>query len=91
LAQFGTSGVFWQQFEVDEKLANLDDASILKRLRLYLNDHDRHVRGNAVYIFAAHGDDGGFEVTKAILRDRSQRLEGQGIPGEVGTKRTNFC
>jgi hypothetical protein len=72
LGQFETSGIFRQQFEVAEKLANLQDASVLKRLQLYLNDHDRHVRGHAAYIFAALGDDRGFEVIRFL---RSTGLE----------------
>jgi HEAT repeat protein len=46
-----------------------------------LTQEDRHVRGNAAFIFAALGDPRGFDTITAILRDHSERPEGQGIPG----------
>jgi HEAT repeat protein len=79
--QFKANLVFWQQFEVAEKLVKLHDIAILPQLKTYLNDEDRHVRGNAAFVFAAFGDDRGFEVIRAILEDRSDRPQGQGIPG----------
>jgi HEAT repeat protein len=79
--RFKTNPVFWQQFEIAEKIVKLHDTSVLEQLKPYLKDNDRHVRGNAAYIFARLGDDAGFEVIKSILSDRSQRPEGQGIPG----------
>jgi hypothetical protein len=79
--QFKTSQVFFEQFEIAEKLVKFHDTSVLGPLKPYLKDNDRHARGNAAYIFAALGDDRGFEVIKTILTDRSARSEGQGIPG----------
>jgi HEAT repeats len=79
--QFQTHRVFWQQFEVAKKLVSLHDATVLERLKSYLNDDDRHVRGNAAFVFTALGDDRGFEVIGSILKDRSDRPEGQGMPG----------
>ena len=79
--QFRTSRVFWEQLEIAKKIGKLHDTSVLEQLKRYLEDNDRHVRGNAAYVFAALGDDDGFEVIKAILTDRSERSEGQGIPG----------
>jgi HEAT repeat protein len=79
--QFKTERTFTDQFEVAGKLVKLHDTSVLEPLTPYLKDDDRHVRGNAAYLFAALGDDRGFEVIKAILTDRSARSEGQGIPG----------
>jgi HEAT repeat protein len=79
--QFKANLVFWQQFEVAEKLVKLHDIAILPQLTTYLNDEDRHVRGNAAFVFAALGDDRGFEIVRAILEDRSDRPKGQGIPG----------
>jgi hypothetical protein len=79
--KFKTNRVFWEQFEIAEQLVKAHDTSVLEHLKPFLKDDDRHVRGNAAYIFAALGDDGGFEVIKAILTDRSERSEGQGIPG----------
>jgi len=79
--QFKTSRVFWQQFEVAEKLAKSHQHAVLEQLEPYLKDEDRHVRGNAAFVFAALGDDRGFDVISSILKDRSDRPEGQGIPG----------
>jgi HEAT repeat protein len=79
--QFKTNQVFWQQFEVAEKLARSHDPAVLKQLEPYLKDEDRHVRGNAAFVFAAVGNDRGFEVIASILKDRSDRPEGQGGPG----------
>jgi HEAT repeat protein len=79
--QFKTTPIFWQQFEVAEKLAKSHDPAVLAQLEPYLRDEDRHVRGNAAYVFAALGDDRGFEAIAAILKDRSARPEGQGRPG----------
>ena len=60
----------------------LRDTTILKQLEPYLGDVDRHVRGNAAFVFAGLGDDRGFDVIRSILQDRSsQRPEGQGMPG----------
>lgn len=79
--QFKTSRVFWQQFEAAEKLAKSHDSAVLEQLEPYLKDEDRHVRGNAAFVFAALGDDRGFEAIASILKDRSDRPEEQGIPG----------
>jgi hypothetical protein len=81
MEEFRTSRVFWEQFEIAGKLVKLHDTSVLPPLKPYLKDDDRHVRGNAAYIFAALADDTGFEVLRGILSDRSERPEGQGIPG----------
>jgi HEAT repeat protein len=53
----------------------------LKQLESYLIDDDRHVRGNAAFVFASLGDDRGFEVIRDILRDRSDRPRGQSTNG----------
>ena len=81
IKEFRTNRVFWKQFEIAGMLVKLHDTSVLRQLRPCLKDDDRHVRGNAAYIFAALGDDAGFEVLRGILSDRSERPEGQGIPG----------
>lgn len=46
----------------------------------WLSHQDRHLRGNAAFIFGALGDPHGFDVIVAILNDRSERPEAQGIP-----------
>jgi HEAT repeat protein len=79
--QFQTNRVFWEQFEIAKNLVSLHDPAVLERLKTYLKDEDRHVRGNAALVFAALGDDRGFEVISSILKDRSDRPDGQGMPG----------
>lgn len=79
--QFKNNRVFWQQFEVAKKLVDLHDLAVLKQLNSYLNDDDRHVRGNAAFVFAALGDDRGFEVIGNILKDRSDQPKGQATAG----------
>lgn len=81
IQQFKSSRSFWEQFEIAEKLVKLRDKSVLAKLEPYLNDDDRHARGNAAFLFTALGDDRGFEVISNILTDRSNRRQGQGIPG----------
>jgi len=66
---------------VAKKIVALRDKSVLQDLEPSLSDDDRHVRGNAAFVFAGLGDDHGFQVIKAILEDRSNRPSGQGFPG----------
>lgn len=79
--KFKSTKVFWQQFEVAKEIVALHDPSVLPELAGWLNHEDRHLRGNAAFVFAGLGDHRGFGVIKAILADRSDRPEGQGIPG----------
>jgi|SRR5580704_1092975 HEAT repeat protein len=79
--QFQNTRVFWRQFDVAKQLVALHDTSVFQKLAPDLKDDDRHLRGNAAFVFASLGDYRGFEVIKAILDDRSERPEGQGIPG----------
>jgi HEAT repeat protein len=81
LGKFKSTGIFWQQFEVANKVVEVHDLSLLPQLESWLTHEDRHLRGNAAFIFAALGDRRGFDVITAILNDRSDRPEGQGIPG----------
>ena len=87
LAQFKSATIFFQQFEVARELVALHDISVLPELVGWLNHEDRHVRGNAAFIFAGLGDDRGFNVIKEILADRSDRPEGQGVPGAASDRR----
>src|SRR5262249_10161104 len=57
------------------------DTSVLPLLVAWLRHDDRHVRGNAAFIFGGLGDPRGFQVITDILTDRSDRTEGQGIAG----------
>ena len=65
--------VFWRQFTVAKELVTLRDTSVLQELTGWLNREDRHLRGNAAFVFAGLGDDRGFDVIHAILKDRSDR------------------
>jgi HEAT repeat protein len=80
LEQFKSTKVFWKQFEIAKEIVALGDSSVLPELAVWLNDEDRHVRGNSAFVFASLGDNRGFDVIRAILTDRSDRPEGQGVP-----------
>jgi hypothetical protein len=54
-------------------------SSVLPSLARWLSHADRHVRGNAAFIFGGLGDPRGFQVITDILTDRSDRPEGQGM------------
>ena len=80
--KFQNSKFFFEQFDVAQKLVRLRDMTILKQLEAYLGDVDRHVRGNAAFVFASLGDERGFDAIRSILQDRlSQRPMGQGTMG----------
>jgi hypothetical protein len=79
--EFKNSTVFWKQFEIARKIAILRDTNVLQGLTNLLSNEDRHKRGNTAFIFASLGDDRGFEVIQGILTDKSERPEGQGMPG----------
>jgi HEAT repeat protein len=82
IGQFYGHRDFLQQFEIAKKIAELHDPRLLPQLVPLLTDEDRHVRGNAAFVFAASGDEHGFDVIYSILKDRtSDRPEGQGVPG----------
>jgi hypothetical protein len=85
LRQFEGERVFWRQFEVTRAIVAANDASVLPRLEPWLTHEDRHLRGNAAFIFAGLGDPRGFEVVVAILGDRSetraiQEISSVGLP-----------
>jgi HEAT repeat protein len=73
--------VFWRQFEVAKAIVAANDISVLPKLQSWLTHEDRHLRGNAAFIYAGLGDPRGFDVIVAILGDRSERPQAQGIPG----------
>jgi HEAT repeat protein len=81
VGRFERETVFWRQFEVGRAIVDKHDLNVLPRLESWLTHEDRHLRGNAAFIFAALGDPRGFDVIVAILNDRSERREAQGIPG----------
>ena|SRR2546421_4200706 len=78
LEQFKNEKVFWRQIDIAEKIVALHDSSILPELVSWLNHDDRHLRGNVAFIFSGLGDERGFEVISAILKDQSYRPQGQG-------------
>lgn len=75
LRQFEAERVFWRQFEVAKAIVAANDKNVLPRLEPWLMHDDRHLRGNAAFIFAELGDPRGFDVIVAILDDRSERRE----------------
>jgi HEAT repeat protein len=85
LRQFEGERVFWRQFEVARAIVAANDARVLPRLEPWLIHEDRHLRGNAAFIFAGLGDPRGFEVVVAILGDLSatraiQEISSVGLP-----------
>ena len=72
LRQFEAEKVFWRQIEVAKAIVEANDLSVLPRLQPWLTIEDRHLRGNAAFIFARLGDSRGFDVIVAILTDRSE-------------------
>src|SRR5258705_13857871 len=62
LEQFKNEKVFWRQIDIAKKIVELHDPNVLPDLVSWLNHDDRHLRGNAAFIFAGLGDDRGFEV-----------------------------
>jgi HEAT repeat protein len=84
LEQFKTAEAFTQQFEVAKKIVTLNDVRVLQQLKGFLNNQDRHLRGNAAFVFAGLGDEQGFEVLYGILTDTSDRVKGPGIATAPG-------
>jgi HEAT repeat protein len=81
LGQFQRTTEFSRQFELAEEIARTADARVMKELEPSLTHEDRHLRGNAAFVFASLGDPRGLETISAMLADRSYRPLGQGIPG----------
>jgi HEAT repeat protein len=78
--QFETTKVFWKQFEVAQQLVMRGDVRVLPALEPWLSNEDRHLRCNAAFVYAGLGDDRGLKVINAVIEDRSDRPEGQGVP-----------
>ena len=79
--QFKTERVFFRQFEIARELVDRRDSSVLPSLTAWLNHEDRHIRGNAAFLFGGLGDPRGLQIITDILTDRSHRPEGQGMAG----------
>jgi HEAT repeat protein len=88
LNQFRSATVFWRQFEVAKQIARMGDTGVLEELEPWLQQDDRHLRGNAAFVFASLGDPRGVETIRTMLTDRSDRPLGQGIPGAPGNPAT---
>jgi HEAT repeat protein len=82
--QFESDTEFTRQFQVAKAIVAANDRTVLPRLESWLTHQDRHLRGDAAFIYAALGDPRGFDAIVAILNDRSERPEAQGIPGGRG-------
>jgi HEAT repeat protein len=80
LDQFQTTN-FSRQLEVGKQIVRVGDVRTLQVLEPWLGHEDRHLRGNAAFVFASHADTRGFETLRGILTDRSHRPMGQGVPG----------
>ncbi|MGC4054429.1 MAG: hypothetical protein QM757_35565 [Paludibaculum sp.] len=72
IERFESEKVFWRQFEIAKSIAERNDPSVLPRLEPWLTHNDRHLRGNAAFIFGRLGDRRGFDVIVAILGDHSE-------------------
>jgi len=81
LDEFRATTAFSRQLVLAKQIVTLGDVRVLKELEPLLSLDDRHLRGNAAFVFAGLGDERGFDVIRLMLTDRSYREEGQGIPG----------
>lgn len=77
--QFKAEPVFFRQLEIAQSIVLEHDPTVLPDLESWLTHLDRHIRGNVAFVFGSLGDPRGFEVIAAILSDRSDRPEGQGV------------
>ncbi|HMB29184.1 MAG TPA: HEAT repeat domain-containing protein [Blastocatellia bacterium] len=77
--EFETTKVFWRQFEVAKKLVASGDKSALPALESWLSNEDRHTRCVAAFVFAGLGNEQGLEIISAVIKDKSDRPEGQGV------------
>jgi|SRR5579862_5304155 len=71
IVEFKNERVFWKQFQIANKIVALGNTRVLPELEPFLHDNDMRIRGNAGFVFAALGDERGFEIIKAILNDTS--------------------
>jgi HEAT repeat protein len=79
VGQFERETMFTRQFQVAQAIVAAHDPSVLPKLESWLTHEDRHLRGNAAFIYAALGDPRGFDVIVAVLHDRADRSEAQGV------------
>lgn len=74
--RFKSEKVSWRQFTIAREIVDRKDPSVLPSLAAWLSHEDRHVRGNAAFIFGGLGDPRGFQVITDILTDYSDRPPG---------------
>ena len=67
VSRFHSSQFFFDQFDVAKELVELHDPSVLPSLVGDLSNEDRHIRGNAAFVFAGLGDPRGFEVLLGVV------------------------
>jgi len=79
--QFENTAVFWRQMEVAIAIAPANDRTIFSATGAMVDAPRPSSKGQTHFIYSALGDPSGFDVIAAILRDRSERPEGQGIAG----------
>jgi hypothetical protein len=77
---FTREKVFWRQALIGQQIVDRRDPGVVTSLSVWLAHEDRHIRGNAAFVVGRLGDPRGFQVIAAMLTDRSDRPEGQGIP-----------
>src|SRR5215475_8816943 len=75
---FRQASVFYRQLEIGQKIVALRDPSVLDSLADLLSSEDRHVRGNAAFVYAGLGDVRGLRIIEEIIQDKSYRIKGQG-------------
>lgn len=73
---FKSEKSFSRQFEIANAIVERGDVGVLPALETWLHHDDRHLRGNAAFVFARLGDVRGFQVITDILTDRSDRSHG---------------
>jgi HEAT repeat protein/carboxypeptidase family protein len=88
--QFKGEAVSYRQLPIAQELVGRRDLSVLSSLMDWLNHEDRHLRGNAAFVFAGLGDFRGFQVIVDMLTDRGYRPEGQGTASPSSDGRYRF-
>lgn len=73
LQEFKTAEYSFQQAKIGEKLANLNDKSVVPALLALLKSNDRAVRCNAGYVLSRLGEERGLLAILAELQDRQPR------------------
>lgn len=72
IERFQSETVFYRQFNIARELVASCNPRLLPELQPFLTHPDRHIRGNAAFIFASMGDRTGFDRIVAILSDYSE-------------------